>query len=91
MIAFVSKVITSLDTALPPDVRRRLCPAVTVLFLVLGYATFSDLPRILPEARTPGHSPRIQLNDSYGGAEPPPHIRRQSRHAGSAMTLEASQ
>lgn len=38
-------------TAPPPDVRRRLCPAVEVLLMLLGYALGAAFGPINPKAK----------------------------------------
>jgi hypothetical protein len=75
-----SKSPQSWAAAVPPDVRRWLCPAdssqigpgATPLVRAVALA---DSVGQRPDQ---GRSPRI-LKDLNGGAEPPPHIRRQSR------------
>src|SRR6476619_1416294 len=76
-------------SALPPDVRRWLCPAVPALYiwavpLVRPLAQLSD--GLSPDQ---GPSPKIILA-AIGGAEPPPHIRRQSRSHGNESHLGQS-
>ena len=79
-------------TALPLDVRRRLCLAVRFCFLAQGSApgagsalTPSQMmmfetihARDLGAEPAPWAQPRRKLR-LYGEAEPPPHIKRQSR------------
>jgi len=62
---FLHKV--SLVTALPPDVRKRLCPSVMTVLAVLGLRPWRD---IAPKFKRPAH----------GGAKPPPHNGRRSRY-----------
>src|SRR2546426_423432 len=64
---FLSKIL-SCTTALPPDVRWRLCPTVS------GFLLFPGL-RPTPSG---GIAPQSK-SEPAGGAEPPPHISRQSR------------
>src|SRR6185503_585170 len=68
-----------LSSAMPPDVRRRLA-APTTARLFPGYAPGSGLALRIYWAigRTQGIAPSSERY-LYGGAEPPSHIRRQSR------------
>gem|GEM_PF-6363930 len=70
---FAQKVVFA---ATPPDVRRRLCLAVSVLRFGLRPSSAFGL-------KTLGHSPNQGHSPSHtceiGGAQPPPHIRRRSR------------
>jgi hypothetical protein len=46
-------------TASPPDVRRRLCPAVGALLLSWGSAPRRPLPKQSKRVQDPGRSPNI--------------------------------
>jgi hypothetical protein len=73
------------DSALPPDVRRWLCPAVEVPFTFLGYALGAAFAPNKSEGLSPdqGRSPRIirllSAEDSHrrtsGGKAEAPHRR----------------
>ena len=67
-------------SALPPDVRRGLCPAVShsIDFGLCPWSGFS--PATEGRARTRGAA-RTFAASLTGGAKPTPHIRRQSRSA----------
>jgi len=77
-------------SALPPDVRRGLCPAVShsIDFGLCPWSGFS--PATEGRARTRGAA-RTFAASLTGGAKPTPHIRRQSRSASNSSLLGAKQ
>jgi hypothetical protein len=78
-----------LNSALPLDMRRWLCPAVTVA-LTMGSAPG---PAFGPAQSGPSPNRRHSRESSIaycGGAKPPPHIERQSREDDSKVLLRQS-
>src|SRR5687767_1893225 len=66
-------------SALPPDVRRWLCPAVSNQIIPGLCPWFGLSPTdLLGQRPHQGHSPKNK-GHLHGGAKPPPHIRRRSR------------
>src|ERR1044072_7133790 len=71
-------------SAMPSDVRRRLCPAARWL-LHLGYALRPPWAQSLQASSNPGQSPKCSA--AFGGAQPPPHIRRHNRERKGAKSF----
>src|SRR5262245_34645948 len=65
-----TSLIDVFPAAMPPDVRKRLCPSGDTAYFLPGYA---------PDRAQGGHSPDDKLRNPVQEVENLPHIRRRSR------------